>query len=447
MTSGDDLPGGPTVALLQELIRNACVNDGDPDSGHEHRSVATLERWFHGSGLSWEVLEPHPGRTSLVATLPGTDPAAPTLLLLSHLDVVPAGDGWRYDPFAGTLVDDVVWGRGALDMLYLTAAYATVIRDIASDGARPRGTLVFAALADEESGGALGARWIQDHRPELLAADAVLGETGGVPLVSDGRVRGVTVTVGEKGIAARRLIATGIPRHASTPFGADNAILTAAEAAIRIAAFAGRAEIDDLWPRYVAELDVPEALRAALLDPERIDAALPELGALSGLAHALTHTTYSPDLIGGGDKINVVPQHAYLDIDIRSLPGTGPAEIDAQLRSALGPLADRLEILPLGEDAPAGRSPLDSALYTALDAAVSATHPGARAVPVIAPGGSDGRYFRERDIPVYGFSVLSSRWDQADFRRLVHSTDERIDVESVALTVDALEGVVRAMLR
>nr|MDJ0663547.1 M20/M25/M40 family metallo-hydrolase [Acidimicrobiia bacterium] len=108
------------VALLQQLIRNRCVNDGSPDSGNEHRSVETLADFF---GIDGTVVEPHPGRQSVVYRIPGTDPDAPSLTLLPHLDVVPVTeDSWDHDPFGGDIIDGFVWGRGAVDMLNLAAA-------------------------------------------------------------------------------------------------------------------------------------------------------------------------------------------------------------------------------------------------------------------------------------------------------------------------------------
>ena len=439
-----------TVHLLRELIRNACVSDGSVDSGGEARSAETLQRFFAGSGVSLELVEPHPGRVSLVAELPGTDPDGRALLLLGHTDVVPPGRGWTHDPFAGDLVDGEVWGRGALDMLHLTAAYAVVMRALATGPYRLKGRLVFAAVADEESGGHLGAKWIAENRPDLVRVDGVLSETGGIPLAVDGPegrvVRGVTVTVGEKGMSGRRLLFSGHPRHASTPWGADNAVVTAAEAITRIAAHAAPAHIDDLWPKYVDALELPAELSAALTDPERIDAALPELGPIAGLAHAVTHTTYSPDIVRGGEKLNVVPQSAHVDLDIRTMPGVSAADVDAHLRAALGPLGERVTIEPLGAGSPASRSPLETPLYAALDEAVAAAYPGARAVPVIAPGAADSRYFRQRGIPAYGFGMFSPKWHHADFRHLVHSVDERIDVESIDLAVHAIDRVVRRVL-
>lgn len=464
VNAADEL-SAQTVALLRELIRNACVNDGSPDSGGEARNAATIARFLEASGadagadagadgaasggtdsgLSIELFEPHPGRVSLVAELPGTDPHAPTLLLLGHTDVVPAGRGWSHDPFGAEIIGDEIWGRGALDMLHLTAAYAAVMRELAS-GERMPGTLILAAVADEESGGRFGAEWLVTERPELLAVDGVLDETGGIPLAVDGTVRGVTVTVGEKGMSGRRVRFAGHPRHASTPWGADNAVVTAASAIARLAAHRALAEIDDLWPQYVAALDLPAELRTALTDPRRIDGALGELGPLAGLAHAITHTTVSPDVVRGGDKLNMVPQSAYVDVDIRTLPGMSAAGVDAHLREALGHLADRATIETLGSDSIASRSPLDTPLYAALDDAIRAAYPDAHAVPVIAPGGADSRFFRYAGVPAYGFGLFSPRWTHADFRHLVHSVDERVDLETVALVARAVRRVARRFL-
>ncbi|MCA1695825.1 MAG: M20/M25/M40 family metallo-hydrolase, partial [Actinobacteria bacterium] len=112
----DDVTGDVTE-LLQQLIRNACVNDGSAESGQEIRSARVLESYLEGSGVDLERYEPSAGRASLVATIEGSDPRAPSLLLLGHTDVVPAEPAtWEQDPFGGELIDGEVWGRGAVDM-------------------------------------------------------------------------------------------------------------------------------------------------------------------------------------------------------------------------------------------------------------------------------------------------------------------------------------------
>jgi len=132
------MPSDPTAEvtdLLQQLIRNACVNDGTPESGHESRSVDLLAQYLGDTGLDLERYVAQPGRENLVARIEGSDPTAPALLLMGHTDVVPANpDGWRRDPFGGEVVDGEVWGRGAVDMLNLTATMAVAFRALARSG-------------------------------------------------------------------------------------------------------------------------------------------------------------------------------------------------------------------------------------------------------------------------------------------------------------------------
>ncbi|MDY7526794.1 MULTISPECIES: M20/M25/M40 family metallo-hydrolase [Cryobacterium] len=439
-THPDDALTRATVDLLRDLIRNACVNDGTADSGGEIRSVRTLEGFFAGSGLDLEVVEPHPGRASLITRIHGTDPGAPSLALVGHLDVVPVHEaGWSRDPFAAEIVDGEIWGRGALDMLCLTASYAAVTRAIATGSFRPRGDLVFAAVADEEAGSGLGVEWLTENRLDLIDADFVLTESGGVPV---GPTPSISTTIGEKGLAGRRLVVHGTPGHGSAPWGARNAAIIAADAVYRLSRYHAPVQITPDWRRYVAALDLDPALAARLLDPVRIIDALHELGTLAGFAHASTHTTVSPNVVRAGDKDNVIPALATVTLDIRVLPGIAAADVDAYLREALGELMADVTIEGEGFEA-ATRSPIDTPLYDALGAAARRAYPNADLLPMLSVGGSDARFYRRRGIPAYGFALLSRRWDYGMFRQLFHGNDERIDVESVSLTVNALDAVVR----
>ncbi len=213
-----------TVELLQAAIRNQCVNDGRPESGGEVRSSDLIESYLEGCGLDFQRVEPTPGRRSLVTEIEGTDPDAPTLCLLGHTDVVPVNAaGWQRDPFGGELVDGEVWGRGALDMLNLTCSMAVAMRTLAVSNARPKGTIKYIAVADEEAGGHHGARYLVDHEADTSRCDYLITESGGLSLTGP-RGHGVTVTVGEKGTSWRRLIVRGTPAHGSMPYGADNAL-------------------------------------------------------------------------------------------------------------------------------------------------------------------------------------------------------------------------------
>jgi len=214
-----------TVELLQQMIRNQCVNDGTIESGQEVRTTDLLRTYLEGSGLDLEVYEPDgaPGRASLVARIEGSDPTAPTLCLMGHTDVVPVTLAtWTRDPFGGELVNGEVWGRGAVDMLNLTASQAVALKALARQGWRPRGTLVYLACADEEAGGMLGAGHVCKRHWDSLRADYLLTENGGLVSSHDGELN-VTVHVGRRawpgagcGSRARRVTAP-CPTARTTP--------------------------------------------------------------------------------------------------------------------------------------------------------------------------------------------------------------------------------------
>src|SRR4029077_9457230 len=313
---------GQTVELLQQMIRNQCVNDGTVQSGQEVRTCDLLRTYLQGSGLDVEVYEPvaAPGRASLVARIEGSDPKAPTLCLMGHTDVVPVThDTWTRDPFGGELVNGEVWGRGAIDMLNITASQAVVLKALARrpGGWRPRGTLVYLACADEEAGGTLGAGHVVERHWDALRANYCLTENGGT--VSRGR-RGdepaVTVHVGEKGVAWRRLRVKGTPGHGSMPYGADNALVKAAQVVSRLADYRPSPYVDELWRGFVGTLNLDPAVKAALVDPDRVDEAIAGLApGMAKYAWSRTHTTFSPNVCGGGVKTNVIPDVVNVEVD------------------------------------------------------------------------------------------------------------------------------------
>src|SRR3989440_2970594 len=270
-----------TVELLQQLIRNRCVNDGTVASGQEARTSALLRSYLEGSGLDIDVYEPDgaPGRASLVTRIEGSDPAAPTLCLMGHTDVVPVTPShWTRDPFGGELVNGEVWGRGAIDMLNLTASQAVALKALARRGWRPRGTLVYLACADEEAGGALGAGHVCKRHWDSLRADYLLTENGGTVTAHGGELN-VTVHVGEKGAAWRRLRGKGPPAHRSMPYRPDHALVKAAHVVSRLAEYRPAPYVDDLWRGFVGSLDLEPAVRDALVDPSRVDETIGKLPA------------------------------------------------------------------------------------------------------------------------------------------------------------------------
>jgi acetylornithine deacetylase/succinyl-diaminopimelate desuccinylase-like protein len=422
--------------LLQHLIRNACVNDGSPESGQEVRSADLLETYLEGDGIELERYEPVPGRTSLVGRIEGTDPDAPTLLLMGHTDVVPVNpDGWRHDPFGGELIDGEVWGRGAVDMLNLTASMAVATKRLARGGFRPKGTLIYLAVADEEALGSMGAGHLVEHEADAVQADYVITESGGIPIPSPTGLR-LPVIVAEKGSHWAQLRVTGTPGHGSQPYKTDNALVTAAAVVQRIAEYQPRTEIHDIWRKFLEGMDYPDELVAPLLDPKGfIDAcdALP-LG-MGRQFHACTHTTFAPTIAHGGTKINVIPDRVDLQIDIRTLPGVGEAEVRAMLDEALGDLAHKVELVA-SQDDPSTGSPIETPLWDSLARITQEFYAGSRIVPYMTVGATDARFFRRRGITSYGFGLFSTNLSFEDYGTMFHGDDERVDVESLRLSTD-----------
>ncbi len=430
-----------TVELLQQLIRNQCVNDGSVASGQEVRTTDVLRTYLQGTGLDLEVYEPlaAPGRTSLVARIEGSDPKAPTLCLMGHTDVVPVNlKTWSRDPFGGELVNGEVWGRGAVDMLNLTASQAVALKTLARQGWKPRGTLVYLACADEEAGGTLGAGHVCEHHWDALRADYLLTENGGTvsqPKHGDGL--NAVVHVGEKGVAWRRLKVKGTPGHGSMPYGSDNALVKAAKVVGRLADYRPSPYVDELWATYVQTLDLAPAVKAALLDPARVDDAIAGLStSMARYLWSATHTTFSPNMCRGGNKTNIIPDAVDVEVDIRTVPGDDEDEVRRHLDKALGDLADEVEIEKLFSK-PASMSPTDTPLWDVLGKVVAGHYPGARLSPRMIVGFTDAPYFRERGAIAYGFGLFSRALTAQVMNERFHGNDERVDVESLALTTQA----------
>jgi acetylornithine deacetylase/succinyl-diaminopimelate desuccinylase-like protein len=432
--------------LLQQLIRNACVNDGRVESGGEVRSVDLLHQYLGDTGLDVERYEPQPGRASLVARIEGSDPDAPSLLLMGHTDVVPVNpDGWSRDPFSGDIDDDgFVWGRGAVDMLNITASQAVSFRNLAKSGFTPKGTLIYLAVADEEALGTWGARWLVEHERDAVYADYVLTESGGYQMPTPEGVR-LPVLTAEKGTFWSKLRIRGTPGHGSQPYRTDNAVVTASEVVRRLSEYHPKTQIQDVWRKFVEGMHYPPELTNAFLDPDGLRDALGELPlGMSRLVHACTHTTISPNVMHGGTKTNVIPDVVELEVDIRTLPGQSGEEIRAMLADALGDLADRVEIE--SNDDPSTESPIDTPLWDSLERVSGRLVEGSALVPFLMVGGTDNRFFRRAGSVGYGYALFSRRLSFEDYATMFHGNDERVDVDSLGMSAQLWEAVARDLL-
>jgi acetylornithine deacetylase/succinyl-diaminopimelate desuccinylase-like protein len=439
MTSG-------VVELLQQLIRNACVNDGTRESGHEYRSVETLVDYF---GVTGEVFEPAPGRQSLVYRVKGSDPEAPSLGLAPHLDVVPIDpSGWTQDPFGAEIVDGFVYGRGAVDMLNVTAAMSVAARPYIIGELQPRGDLLFVALADEEAGGALGAQPYTEQRWDQAHVDFMLTEVA-YPPVSYASEQAVPVATGEKGAFWSMLRATGTPGHGSAPYGSDNALRKMVEAVHGIFAESMPVVITHEWEEFVASLDLPDDVKEALVDPDRVDEAIDTFAVEDPLfaryAHAVTHLTISPNMLNAGMKSNVIASQASANVDIRALPGIDRSFVDSFLFKAMGSARDEVDIEPI-QDFESTLSPIGNALWEAIADSVEEIEGHRRLLPTIMNVATDARFWRKKGTIAYGVGLYDDRMDFSEMLALFHGHDERVSVDSVGRTTNLYVEILRRLL-
>ncbi len=437
------------VETLRALIRIPSVNPPDPARpGAEMEAARWIAATLADAGIPSEVLEPVAGRGSVVARLRGDGTGGEPLLLLSHLDVVPASSGaWTHDPFAGDLADGYVWGRGAVDMKDLVAMELVVLRLLAAHaraaGLDPatdpipglRRDILFACTADEEAGGLEGLGWIVDHRPDLVRAAGALNESGGIAT----RVAGKTfypIQVAEKGFAVFRVTVRGTWGHGSMPRD-DNAVVLAAEVIRRLSkpgaprqSATMRAFIDGL----MAELPgaAGHAVRAIAGGDPRVEAAVLERMCDPSQAralHALLRDTISPDVIHAGVKYNVIPGEAVLELDCRVLPGTTAEAMRGQLLDRLGDMADRctLHLVIFG---PPVETDADTPLYRILEATIRDHDPDGLPLPVMAPFATDAKHLARIGVPCYGFSPLLLEPGERYLERF-HGVDERVGLEAL----------------
>jgi acetylornithine deacetylase/succinyl-diaminopimelate desuccinylase-like protein len=419
------------VDICRDLIRIDTSNPGDHSGPGERLAAEHVAALLAEVGVESAVLESHPKRTSVVARIPGRDRDRPALLVHGHLDVVPAhAPDWRHDPFSGEIAGGCVWGRGAVDMKDMDAMMLAVVRQRLREGRAPARDVVLAFPADEEAGGAWGARWLVDHHPGLFeGCTEAVGEVGGFSLTL-GRQRLYLMQTAEKGMAWLRLTARGTAGHGSM-VQPDNAVTELAEAIGRL----GRHD----WPiRLIPSVRafLEGACAALNIDfmPNDPAQSLSKIGPISRIIGATLKNTVNPTVLRAGYKVNVVPQTATAEVDGRFLPGH-EEEFFAELDRVLGPGVSREFI---HTDIAVETTP-DGDLYAAMTGALLAEDPDAQVIPYCLSAGTDAKSFSRLGMRCFGFTPLQLPSD-LDFSGMFHGIDERVPVDSLRFGVRVLDG-------
>ena len=270
------------VELARELVRIPSVNpDGDATGSGcgEAEMAGFLQGWLTARGAEAALHEVLPGRPNVVARFPTDKPGKPRLLLAPHTDTVSV-EGMTIPPFEGRILDGRLYGRGASDTKGPMAAMLAALDSLGSEVERLPWEIWFAGLMGEETG---------------QQGSKALAECECFDFVVVGEPTGLEVVHAHKGSHRWKLHVPGKAAHSSTPEAGDNAI----EKAIRAVAWIQR-----------------------------------EFQASARPSPILGHPTSSLGVMRGGTRVNIVPEHCIVELDIRTVPEFDSSALLAAFRDA-----------------------------------------------------------------------------------------------------------------
>ena len=424
----------PVVSLLSELIR---LDTSNPP-GREEAAVQFIEAILGKEGIEVEIFSPEPKRANILARLKGRRPGSP-VILLSHLDVVPAHDeGWVVPPFSGAVQDGFVYGRGAIDMKSQVACQLLAFLALARAGVIPERDMIFLATADEETSGKLGVEYLLSKVEDLRHASFVLSE-GGWIIEDEGRLHG-QISVAEKKVCQFMLRARGTGGHGSMPHedSANDKLVRAAEKIIS-------ARLPFRPHRIVTTYlnGLFKGRRVGKLRYSTLREALRHEGfrafvARDPVLNSILRNTVALTMLRGGEKINVIPTESTAWFDARILPGTSHEAFLRQMGKIAGP---GVEVLSTERGDSAG-SPYGASYFRALARAVRRIKGDIPVLPYLTTGATDLRHFRKLGIPAYGFfPVVLSKEEELR----MHGLNERLSVANLEEGLRGTEEIVRAL--
>ncbi|HEX8409818.1 MAG TPA: M20/M25/M40 family metallo-hydrolase [Thermoanaerobaculia bacterium] len=433
------VPEDPVDREAEDTLVAYLKIDTTNPPGNESAGATYLRDLLVKEGIAARLVGDDPKRQGVYARLEsGTD--AKALLLLSHIDVVPAEAGaWRNPPFGGVREGGYLWGRGALDIKSLTIAHLMSVIDLKRRGAKLERDVVFLAVPDEELGGLRGAKQLLDRHPQLFAKVGFVMNEGGSNETALDKVVFWGIEVQQKVPLWLRVTSEGDGGHGSAPPDDGGATAKLVRALAAIDALETPYRLDPSIARILAAAAaVRTDGRAAKLRrvQEPLDVAFVERELPKGY-RALLRDTIAVTHLEAGNSVNVIPTRAVAGLDIRMLPSTSPKEMLARVEQAVGKNGT-VEVL-LGTD-PAPESPASGELYDVVARAMRAASPGSTAGPMVTAGTTDSRFFRARGIPAYGVMPFKVNYYDADG---VHGRDERIRARFFAEGVRLMRTIVR----
>jgi acetylornithine deacetylase/succinyl-diaminopimelate desuccinylase-like protein len=423
---------GEPIRWLREYLQIDTTNP----PGNEREAAEFLAAILEREGIEPRLLHSPEGRTNLYARLEAPGSEGRGLALMHHLDVVPAGAGWRVEPFSGRPFEGKIWGRGALDVKGLGIAQLAAMVVLKREGVALGRDLIYLAVADEEAGGGQGTGWLLAEHPELFTGlEAVLGEGGSNRVLGDRLIWwGIEVT--QKRPLWLEVTARGRGGH-SSGLNPESATHQLVAGLARLIAQPPRYRVTDAARLFLGSLARLEGGETARLY-DNLDEVIREDGPTVTLPPGVPVYFLDTVQITGidtGAGSNVVAPEARARVDVRLLPDTdGEAFLD-EVREALGRRLE-VEVLLTAPEAPA--SPTDRRVYRALERALEVRGP---VVPTFISGVTDSRYFRQRGIPAYGFSPFTVNPED---QRGIHAVNEYLPADAFLRGIETLRRVLIA---
>ena len=436
--------------LLSNLIR---INTTNPP-GNETAAANYIAQYLGKEGFKTEIIESASGRGSVITRLKGTG-EKPSLLLLAHLDVVPANpQEWTVDPFGGIIKDGYVYGRGALDVKSLTVIEVVAMKLLKKNNIKLKGDVVLAATADEEKGGEEGAGYILKNYRDKIWCPYVINEGGGLAIpTKKGYI--FPVQTAEKGILWLKIKARGIPGHGSTPNMADNAVLRMNSVIDKLRSYKPETIYVPTLKEFLSEIskqdpELRETFSHLLANPEQSEQILDELAkkdrALAEEIRPRTKMTIAPTMIHGGVKENIIPSDCEAVFDCRILPGQSVDEAVDLIKGLLKDVGlDRLsfEFLQAHDGS---ESTTDTLLYGTITSVLDEFEPGCGVTPMLTTGGTDSRFFRESGSVCYGFQPMIPDEPNDQLEKRIHGVDERITIANLVYGASVLYETVKRFM-
>ena len=427
----------------KHLIHLININTSQPQP-QELKAARYIYKEFNKHKIDWDIFIPVKGRANLLARLKGTDPEQKPLLLISHLDTVPAGEGWTESPFQATVKDGRIYGLGATDAKNYTAAYLALFTFLADQPTRPQRDIIFLATAGEESGSEPGLLWLGSTYWDKIAPGYALSEGGGIIPNEDGPAI-VFAEASSKMYMDIKITARGDETHAAVPTD-HNAVYTLSEALAKISAFNPTARITPIARTFFQSLlplqdeDGQTTIQFLLGENEQNQQSAAELLAQDPFFRTQIKDTFSPTLLSASSQeANATSGEASALLNVRLLPGSDPDEFFKNLQNLFedNP-AISLEIierpqLPFPD-------PMDGsdALFASIQKTAGRLWPGAITVPGLNPASGDNELLRRLGVITYG---LGPEID-VQIENTAHTPNEFINENDFFKQLQFIAGIV-----